>query len=69
MTTGWISCSPARTICGRCSRAGCRDSYVKPRDALRILKENDLRVAVDACPELKGFLNTIIRLSGGEMLR
>jgi hypothetical protein len=41
---------------------------VKPRDALRILKGNDLAVAVAACPELKAFLNTIIALSGGAAL-
>jgi hypothetical protein len=51
-------------------RGGCRDSYVKPRDALRILKDNDndLSVAIAACPELKAFINTIIRLSGGTTL-
>jgi hypothetical protein len=48
--------------------AGCRDSYVKPRDALRILKENDLSVAIGACPELKALVNTIIQLSGGAAL-
>lgn len=46
----------------------CRDSYVKPRDALRILKDNDLSVSIAACPELKALVNTIIRLSGGEIL-
>lgn len=42
--------------------------HVKPRDALRILRDNDLSVAVDACPELKAFVNTIIGLSGGALL-
>lgn len=42
-----------------------RDSYVKPRDAGRILTKNDLSVAVNACPELKSFVNTIISVSGG----
>ncbi len=46
----------------------CRDSYVKPRDALRILKGNDLRVAIGACPELKALVNTIVCLSGGETI-
>lgn len=46
----------------------CRDSYVKPRDALRILKDNDLSVAISACPELKAFVNTILQLSGGALL-
>jgi len=42
-----------------------RDSYVKPRDAGRILSKNDLAVAVAACPELKSFVNTIISVCGG----
>ena len=46
----------------------CRDSYVKPRDAGRILKNNDLTVTIDACPELKSFVNTIIKVCGGEIL-
>jgi hypothetical protein len=39
-------------------------SYVKPRDAARILRDRDLAVAADACPELKAFLNTILSLCG-----
>jgi hypothetical protein len=46
----------------------CRDSYSKPRDAARILKDADLSVAVAACPELKSFVNTILRLSGGKTI-
>jgi hypothetical protein len=42
-----------------------RDGYSKARDANRILRGKDLGVAVGQCPELKSFLNTIIRLSGG----
>lgn len=57
---------PARWIKDVFERGQCRDSYVKPRDALRILRDNDLSVAIEACPELKAFVNTIIRLSGGE---
>jgi len=50
-------------------RAGaCRDDYVKPRDAARILRENNLLVAAEACPELRAFLNTILGLCGGENL-
>ena len=59
---------PAHRIAEIFERGGCRDSYVKPRDALRILKDNDLASAVSACPELKAFLNTIIALSGGTTL-
>ncbi len=40
----------------------CRDSYVKPRDARRILEENDLSIAVDRCAELKALVNTIFTL-------
>ncbi len=38
-------------------------SYVKTRDAGRILKGEDLSVAINACPELKAFVDTIISLS------
>lgn len=40
----------------------CRDSYKKPRDAGRILRDADLMVAILACPELKAFVNTILAL-------
>ena len=43
---------------------GCRDSYVKPRDAGRILRENDLSIAINCCPELKALVNTILSLCG-----
>jgi hypothetical protein len=46
----------------------CRDSYSKPRDANRILRNRDLAVAAAQCPELKSFLNTILTLSGGQPL-
>jgi hypothetical protein len=59
---------PATRIKNIFERGRCRDSYVKPRDALRILKDNDLSVSIEACPELKIFVNTIIMLSGGEIL-
>lgn len=39
-------------------------SYVKPRDAARILKNHNLDVAAKSCPELKAFLNTILALCG-----
>lgn len=59
---------PAHRINDIFQRGKCRDSYVKPRDALRILKDNDLAVAVEACPELKALVNTILQLSGGSTL-
>lgn len=46
----------------------CRNDYVKTRDAARILKDEDLSVAIDACQELKAFVNRIIKLSGGELI-
>ena len=45
-----------------------RRSYVKARDAGRILLDNDLTIAAHACPELKEFLNTILRPCAGECL-
>jgi len=48
-------------------RAGSRGrDYVKPRDADRILRENDLQLAAHACPELRALLNTILGLCGGQ---
>jgi hypothetical protein len=46
----------------------CRDSYVKPRDAGRILSENDLSIAINQCSELKAFVNTILSLCGGAVI-
>ncbi len=39
-------------------------SYIKARDAGRILKDGDLMVAINACPELKAFVNRILELCG-----
>ena len=39
------------------------ESYVKTRDAGRILKDEDLTVSINACPELKAFVDRIISLS------
>jgi hypothetical protein len=38
--------------------------YVKPRDADRILRDQDLMIAIQACPELKALVNTILKLCG-----
>jgi hypothetical protein len=46
----------------------CRSSYVKPRDANRILLGKDLLVSANACPELKALLNTILQLCGGDTI-
>ncbi|MFM7578100.1 MAG: DUF4276 family protein [Microcystaceae cyanobacterium] len=44
------------------SRGKCNRDYNKIIDGKAILKENDLMVAIQACPELKAFINTIIGL-------
>jgi hypothetical protein len=46
----------------------CRNDYVKTRDAGRILRDNDLSIAVSQCSELKAFVNTIITLCGGNAI-
>jgi len=47
---------------------GKRRSYSKPRDATSILRKNNLMDAVQVCPELKAFLNTILSLCGGDLI-
>ena len=42
----------------------CRRSYIKPRDGARILRDCDLMQAIQACPELKALVNTILTLAG-----
>lgn len=42
--------------------------YIKPINAARILRDNDLLVAAQACPELEEFLNTILSLCGAAKL-
>jgi hypothetical protein len=50
-------------------RIGARGRcYVKIRDAASILRGQDLAVAIAACPELRSFLNTILKLCGGQLL-
>ncbi len=43
-------------------------SYVKPRDAKRILKDKDLLLIADACPQFKAFVNTILMLCGDPVI-
>jgi hypothetical protein len=45
-----------------------RRAYSKTRDAEAILRDQDLSVSAEKCPELKAFLNTILKLMGGEPL-
>lgn len=40
----------------------CKNDYHKLRDGKAILKKNDLMIAIQACPELKDFVNRIISL-------
>ena len=40
----------------------------KPRDAGRILRDNDLSVSIAQCPELKAFVNRIISICGGKVI-
>jgi hypothetical protein len=59
---------PAHRIKEIFEAGGCRDSYIKPRDANRILRENDLSVAISQCSELKAFVNTILSISGANVI-
>jgi hypothetical protein len=40
-----------------------KQEYVKVRDAGRILEGEDLSASINACPELKAFVNRIVKLS------
>jgi hypothetical protein len=59
---------PARRIKEIFEIGRCRDSYVKPRDAGRILRENDLLTAINQCAELKALVNTILSVAGGQVI-
>lgn len=59
---------PAHRIKAVFEAGRCRDSYVKPRDAGRILRENDLSVAISQCTELKALVNTILSVCGGTVI-
>lgn len=59
---------PAHRIKAIFEAGTCRDSYVKPRDAGRILRDNDLSVSVAQCLELKAFVNTIISICGRDIV-
>ena len=43
----------------------CRDDYVKPRDAGRILKDQELSLAINQCSELKALINSILKVCDG----
>jgi hypothetical protein len=46
----------------------CQRSYNKIRDGAKILKDQDLMVSINQCPELKAFINTILKLSQGDLI-
>jgi hypothetical protein len=46
----------------------CKRSYSKTRDAASILRKNNLMDAVNQCPELKSFLNTILSLCKADLI-
>jgi len=46
----------------------CKRDYNKLSDAKAILKKNELMTAIQACPELKTFINRIISLCNTEKL-
>ncbi|MHB8618581.1 MAG: DUF4276 family protein [Chloroflexota bacterium] len=43
--------------------------YDKPRDARAILEGKDLTLSAARCPQLKAFLNTLLRLAGCTLLQ
>ena len=45
-----------------------KKTYIKPRDAGRILRNKDLTISAQACPELKTFLNTILSVCEGDTI-
>jgi hypothetical protein len=57
---------PAHQIQEVFSKGGRGQTYVKTRDADRILRGQDLLVAANACAELKALLNTILGLCDEE---
>lgn len=59
---------PARRLEEVFRTGSSRQSYVKPRDASRILKNQDLAVAARACPELRAFIDTILTQCGAQPL-
>jgi Domain of unknown function (DUF4276) len=46
----------------------CKRSYNKRSDGKAILKKNDLMIAIQACPELKAFVNRIISLCDADKI-
>ena len=53
---------PSRVLCDDVFTG--KPGYIKTIHGPKILEGQDLRVAADACPELKAFLNTLLDLAG-----
>ena len=47
---------------------GTGKAYVKRRDADRILRENDLGIAISSCSQLKALVNTILEICGASII-
>ena len=58
---------PSRRIQEIFSRGG-RSRYSKSRDFGRILRDDDLSLAVSRCPELKDLINSILNICGGDLI-
>ncbi|MCG3197302.1 MAG: hypothetical protein GHCLOJNM_01787 [bacterium] len=59
---------PSRRIGDLFRRGSTGRGYVKERDAARVLRGRDLGVSAQRCLQLREFLNTILRLCGGQTL-
>lgn len=57
---------PSRVLKGVFGSGAKRIDYLKILHASAILRDQDLIIAANACPELKAMLNTILALSGGK---
>jgi hypothetical protein len=44
------------------------EGETEPRDGMRILRNKGLIISANECPELKAFLNTILKLSKGQLI-
>lgn len=53
---------PAQRIKTIFERGTCGKSYSKTRDGGRLLRDNDLGIAVAHCPELRSLVNTILSI-------
>jgi hypothetical protein len=58
---------PAHRLAEVFQRGGKCD-YIKPRDAGRILEGEDLMLAINACAELKAFVNRILGLCSAQLI-